>query len=742
MLPEREPRQVPRRRHGVTSSIPRATCRVRCFLRAALFSTLLDSTVATWNSSANKKYGFALIPIPVLFEPLSPGGASEGGAARSLLVDAPSDTPKVRLNALVSAYEAILDLNHSRFEASSGILDPFTVAIILRPTVARSRKACGSLVGDRIIPTSVSSHTGSLHEWHVAVLSSSRLVVCAVDAEGAFRFSLTLRQLLRTQSHETITAAGLFALPPFVVEDKPAYAWRGLQLDCVRHFMSVEFLKRYLLAMAFYKANVFHWHLTDDQAWRLDIHSRPKLVTSSAHTSPGFYTHDDVREIVRFATSLFIEVMPVIETPGHSLAALAAYPNLSCSGDHFVVPETRVGTYTDIMCVAKQEVATFAREVFSEVVELFPSKFIHIGGDETIFDQWEASPHVRAFAGMLGLDNLRHDVMEAWFCFVGNLLREKGRTPVIWDDHMPYRRYVTRKCPNAEKEWVVQAWKMGGTVGTNNEASVSQYFPFRSIASPLKVTYLDYPVGSTDFNLALTFRPGAGQVMGGCANMWTEDSTEDDVGAKVYPRFMALIQQLWHGRRQSASYIDKLTTEAAQRHCLEGGPLSDFGFTCGRFELRSAGRLPVWLGAKVRSSLRPFGDKFSLEMALDGDAETTSWFVSPAAGSVLEVTFQGEKWLTEFAVVTGSQDRPGDQFDSAELWVSQRHPNATSRQRKWTRVATFADGTAKADVEKLKQGPVAAIAVLVKEKQTKWVAIPEILVVEDSSLELPIMLAT
>mmetsp|Transcript_126071 Transcript_126071/g.218607 ORF Transcript_126071/g.218607 Transcript_126071/m.218607 type:complete len:963 (+) Transcript_126071:58-2946(+) len=603
----------------------------------------------------------------------------------------------------------------------------------------------------------------SEREWHIAIHFEGRMAVCATHPEGLFRFASTLQQmghspLLKPRQtadrgnnlrHMHWIYWNLFTiLPPFLVEDYPKHGWRGLQLDTVRHFMNVTFIKRYLRAMSYYKANVFHWHLTDDQAWRLYIPSRPHLVNASNKTNPGFYTHADVQEVVMYALKLFINVVPVIETPGHSLAALAAYPDLACKGDHFEVPQSRVGTYSDILCVGKREVSLFAYDVFSEVVKLFPSPYIHVGGDEIPTTRWEESKHTRAFAGMVGLKNLQADVLEAWYCFLSKLMADWNKTIIVWDDHFANQLSVTKRCPEAQKQWIVQAWKFQypvGTMGDDNEF-LHHAFPYRTIASPMKRCYLDYPVASIDFNKTLKFDPGRDAhhhhhlLLGGCANMWTEDTPQEEVGSKVYPRFIGLSERFWDGGVNPDEHrvMDLPVYLAAQQHCAEDGPLrKEFGFKCGKFGWKFYGRLPIWQKAHLTTTIDSFADEFKVEMALDGDKDTYFWGIAPKSGDVIQVIMAGKdgkvplgKWLDSLVVATGSRDRPGDQLDHAELEVVQWLPKDGGYEAKSVKVGEFEGGTAKASSEVLEKGPVLAVRISVTETQTKWVALPEIAVEE------------
>ncbi|CAE7651310.1 STY46 [Symbiodinium sp. KB8] len=330
--------------------------------------------------------------------------------------------------------------------------------------------------------------------------------------------------------------------------------------------------------------------------------------------------------------------------PSHVLAVLSVYPELACRSGPFQVPVSREGIYKELLCVGKASTLQFAADVLTDVAALFPGRYIHVGGDEAVFDAWQESEHVRAFAGHAGLRNLGPDILEAWFCAVGKILKELGKQPIMWDDHFENRPWCTRLCPNAEEDWIVQAWKMQPPVGDGMAADPT--FPFRSISSSMKVAYLDYPLASIDFNRTLEMLPSTGpRMLGGCATMWTEDTVPNAVGAKVYPRYLGIAERLWGGivdaRHPRALDEDLLT--AAKAHCSPQGLLStDLGFACGRFEPMESIRSPVFKNATISSSMEAFSPAFSEDRAIDTSDESYFWAVAPKAGDYMDVTFRAE----------------------------------------------------------------------------------------------------
>jgi hexosaminidase len=255
------------------------------------------------------------------------------------------------------------------------------------------------------------------------------VVIRAAEPAGVFYGVQTLRQLLpaELEANEP-TPSAAWTIPAVAIEDRPRFAWRGMHLDVARHFFKKEFVKRYIDFLASYKINVFHLYLTDDQGWRIEIKRFPKLteigswrkgtVMHKRGGEPdnrrygGYFTQEEIREIVEYARERFVTVVPGISMPGHSQAALAAYPELSSTGGPFEV-WTRWGITKEVMDPGREEVFEFVEGVLSEVIELFPSKYIHTGGDEVPRDRWKASPFAQARMKKEGLAD--EDELQSYF---------------------------------------------------------------------------------------------------------------------------------------------------------------------------------------------------------------------------------------------------------------------------------------------------------------------------------------
>jgi hexosaminidase len=249
-------------------------------------------------------------------------------------------------------------------------------------------------------------------EGYTLEVMAHKIILRAPSAAGLFYGVQTIRQLLPPQV-ESLSATNdirSFKVPECFIKDEPRFKYRGLHLDVCRHMFTLDEIKRYIDIMALHKMNTFHWHLTDDQGWRIEIKKYPALTSigskrketliGSAYDKPekfdstpygGFYTQEDIKVIVKYASERFINIIPEIEMPGHSMAALAAYPVFSCTGGPFEV-ETKWGVFPDVYCAGKDTTFAFLEGVLDEVMALFPSPYIHIGGDECPKDRWNVCP--------------------------------------------------------------------------------------------------------------------------------------------------------------------------------------------------------------------------------------------------------------------------------------------------------------------------------------------------------------
>ncbi|MDE3057781.1 MAG: family 20 glycosylhydrolase [Bacteroidota bacterium] len=382
----------------------------------------------------------------------------------------------------------------------------------------------------------------SATESYSLSVEQRRVTISSESEEGVFRGMQTFFQLIapEAKAHRNGMPA---EIPSCEIFDRPAFRWRGLNLDCSRHFMSKEFIKRYLDILAYYKMNVFHWHLTDDQGWRIEIRRYPQLTRIGAWRTEadgsrygGYYTQEDIRDIVAYAQRRFITVVPEIEMPGHCLASLAAYPENSCTGGPFEVG-TVWGVMKDVYCAGRDSTFTFLENILDEVIGLFPSPYIHIGGDEVPKDRWKACPRCQARIKAEGLHN--EEELQSYFIKrIADYLHSKGKTMIGWEEILQ-----GGLAPGA----IVQAWQsMQPAIEAAQEGHCA-------ICSPASHTYLNADPEDLDLRTAYSFKPipdelSAGQqkfILGAEANLWTEYAPQETVDQKLFPRLLALAEVFW-----------------------------------------------------------------------------------------------------------------------------------------------------------------------------------------------------
>lgn len=444
------------------------------------------------------------------------------------------------------------------------------------PLVVAS-SAIATLPGNVIVLTSAGADEQLGDDGYELNVAPEGVTLRALKPRGLFWGVQTLRQIVPVMPHAdhayseqaapATAPAGhhapreALAILGVNIVDQPRYAWRGMLLDSGRHFMPKDFVKRYIDLLAYHKMNVLHWHLTEDQGWRIEIKKYPKLTEIGAWRTAtrdseqprdprgrygGYYTQEDIREIVAHARSRFVTIVPEIEMPGHSLAALAAYPELSCTGGPFEVG-TAWGVYDDVYCAGSDRTFEFLEGVLSEVVELFPSEFIHIGGDECPKVRWQACDKCQARMKAEGLKD-EHE-LQSWFIRrIEKFLAAKGRRLIGWDEILE-----GGLPPNA----TVQSWRgMSGAIA----AATSGH---DVIASPNSHCYLDYPqmpapdapgwmgvIGlQTSYSLEPTppsLTPAQSRhILGIEGNMWTERTPPSRVDQQVFPRLCALAEVGW-----------------------------------------------------------------------------------------------------------------------------------------------------------------------------------------------------
>ena len=424
-------------------------------------------------------------------------------------------------------------------------------------------------------------------DYHLTVTSKG-VVIEAAAPNGLFYGVQTLIQLMPP----TLKQVAEVILPEVEIKDTPRFAWRGLHLDVSRHFMPKEFIMKYLDYMALHKFNTFQWQLADDQGWRIEIKKYPRLTevgsirktTIIGHSnnpigidtipSGGFYSQNDVREIVSYASERFITIVPEIEMPGHALAALAAYPELGCTGVPYEVA-TRWGIFSDVYCPGKEGTYTFLKDVIAEMTKLFPGRYFHIGGAECSETRWEKCPQCQLRMKTDSL-NSTHDLHNYFVRRIGGTLDSLGKDMVGWDEIVK-DTFLTKK--------IVMSWRgqEGGIAAVQRK--------LQTVMSPAKYCNFDqYQTNPKSEPLAVgglltleqvyKFEPvpedlsrqEAKYIIGGQANVWTQYmKTPEYVEYMVFPRAAALSEVLW-SPKESRNYpwFKKRLLELVKRYDAEG----------------------------------------------------------------------------------------------------------------------------------------------------------------------------
>ena len=425
-------------------------------------------------------------------------------------------------------------------------------------------------------------------EDYLLTVASDGVTIEAAAPNGLFYGVQTLIQLMPSSPKQNAA----IILPGVEIKDSPRFSWRGLHLDVSRHFMPKEFILKYLDYMAMHKFNTFNWHLTDDQGWRIEIKKYPRLTevgsirktTMLGHInnpagidtipSGGFYTQNDVREIVAYASERYITVVPGIEMPGHALAALAAYPELGCT----VVPyevATRWGTFDDVYCPGKEGTYTFMKDVIEEMTALFPGKYFQIGGTECSEARWEKCTQCQLKMKTDSMGTTK-DLQTYFVRRISKTLDSLGRDMVGWDDIV--KDTLLTKA-------VVMSWR-GQTGGI---AAIQR--KLQTVMSPVKFCNFDqYQTNPKDEPLAVgglltleqvyNFEPvpedlprqEAKYIIGAQANVWTQYmKTPEYVEYMIFPRAAALSEVLWSTKAsRNYPWFKKRMLEQVKRYDAEG----------------------------------------------------------------------------------------------------------------------------------------------------------------------------
>jgi hexosaminidase len=449
-------------------------------------------------------------------------------------------------------------------------------------------------------------------EGYVLTINKKGVTIAGGSAAGVFYGIQTLRKSLASIDKAAATSS-IFHLPSSIITDAPRFSWRGMHLDCSRHFWSVDFVKKFIDLLALHNMNVFHWHLTDDQGWRIEIKKWPKLTEVGSQRSGtiigtnsdlddgipygGYYTQAELREVVAYAAARHITIVPEIDMPGHMLAALAAYPELGCTGGPYQVGHYW-GVYKDVLCVGNPRVYEFVQDVLTEVMDIFPSKVIHIGGDETPSEKWQHCKKCNEIyikktlegrvAGQVEGDSdgprtmpeypyeeMVRSVLQPYFTNkVFNILASKGRRALGWDEILD----------GAPQDAMIMSWR--GTAPGAKAAETGHDV----VMTPTTHCYFDYQqVEDTQFEpsrcggfipiervYSLDPAPDSlsvearSHILGTQANLWAEYMTNEQmVEYQALPRMSALAEVQWTQpeRKDYKAFLQRLTRFTSLFEC-------------------------------------------------------------------------------------------------------------------------------------------------------------------------------
>lgn len=444
------------------------------------------------------------------------------------------------------------------FEVPANFLQAFIESGSTIKLAATSDKS--SIIFEKITDSNLTA------EGYIITIDSRSILIKANTAQGAFYAVQSLRQLLPPEFENGSYTSKSAVITSQSVKDIPQFVYRGMHLDVGRHMFSIDFIKKYIDMLALLKLNTFHWHLTEDQGWRIEIESYPKLNEIASYRNEtlvghyndqpqqfdgkkygGFYTKDEIREIVSYAKERFITIIPEIEMPGHAQAAISAYPELGCTGNQVEVA-TKWGVFEHIYC-SKEDTFTFLETVLDETLELFPSEYIHIGGDEVPKTNWKSCANCQNRIRQEGLKD-EHELQSYFINRIEKYLNKKGRQIIGWDEILE-----GGLAPNA----TVMSWR-----GINGgiEAAKSGH---QVVMTPTSHLYFDYyQSDNEDEPLAIggflplekvyAYNPipkaltkeEAQYILGAQGNVWTEYMPNTkQLEYMVFPRILALSEVVW-----------------------------------------------------------------------------------------------------------------------------------------------------------------------------------------------------
>ena len=571
-------------------------------------------------------------------------------------------------------------------------------------------------ISDIDAPLSLVKNDKLTEEAYTLEIERGRIVLEANDAQGISNALATLHQLILTAKDNK--------LPIINIQDKPRFGYRGLMLDCSRHFWTVDELKETLSQMAFFKLNKLQMHLTDNNAWRLAMDQYPELTAKGTYYSDfpdlsgKYYSTNDLKEIVKYAQALGIEIIPEVDLPGHAIALLAAMPQLSCKGGTFeAYPEElplnqRKRGNENMLCIGNPESIRFAQEVVDALIQIFPSKYIHLGGDEVPTAIWEKCPKCQALYKKEGMKE-PGELQDYFTRKMSEYIRSKGKIMVGWDE-INDRHAAT-------PEDMLTVWRDNGLKA--QKAALERGIPV--VMCPQHGCYLDWGYAGNSTRKVYEWDPVTSQVtpeqealvQGGQGALWTERvATQDRVEWMLYPRLAALSEVFWANasKRNWDDFYRRITDFYPVMRKMGINFYEDDALN--EKEFAPTQEKPMLIRPASIDTNIPLNSPYHPEYAFDGKTNTFFW-----GGSTINPSHYFTVILTEPAKISDIEIITGDSKDyitKADLLISEDG-------NKFNKVGTFDElGQAKAHVG---GKPVKAVKIQVTGNHTCWPIIKEII---------------
>lgn len=571
-------------------------------------------------------------------------------------------------------------------------------------------------ISDIDAPLSLVKNDKLTEEAYTLEIEKGRIILEANDAQGISNALATLHQLILTAKDNK--------LPIINIQDKPRFGYRGLMLDCSRHFWTVDELKETLSQMAFFKLNKLQMHLTDNNAWRLAMDQYPELTAKGTYYSDfpdlsgKYYSTNDLKEIVKYAQALGIEIIPEVDLPGHATALLAAMPQLSCKGGTFeAYPEElplnqRKRGNENMLCIGNPESIRFAQEVVDALIQIFPSKYIHLGGDEVPTAIWEKCPKCQALYKKEGMKE-PGELQDYFTRKMSEYIRSKGKIMVGWDE-INDRHAAT-------PEDMLTVWRDNGLKA--QKAALERGIPV--VMCPQHGCYLDWGYAGNSTRKVYEWDPVTSQVTpeqealvkGGQGALWTERvATQDRVEWMLYPRLAALSEVFWTNasKRNWDDFYRRITDFYPVMRKMGINFYEDDALN--EKEFAPTQEKPMLIRPASIDTNIPLNSPYHPEYAFDGKTNTFFW-----GGSTINPSHYFTVILTEPAKISDIEIITGDSKDyitKADLLISEDG-------NKFNKVGTFDElGQAKAHVG---GKPVKAVKIQVTGNHTCWPIIKEII---------------